>query len=245
MIPMIGVTAIQRLCLHDGPGVRTTVFLKGCLLDCPWCCNPETKNATPDCYTDGQAIVRRLSSDQLFEKIIADLDYFGTDGGVTFSGGEPLLQAQRLLPLLRKLKDHGVSICFETALYAPTACIELINSWVDHYIVDFKVIGSPFLKHNCHLDIDFEQNLSYLSRKVYKVRMVLIRGITDTVENVNELTKIVAQYNLPDPEFLQYHLLGTKKAERLGLIPSAFEEVSPERKEEIMRCFRNARYSEI
>jgi pyruvate formate lyase activating enzyme len=253
MHEQIEITTIQRLCLHDGPGVRTTVFLKGCYLDCPWCCNPETKsneiqyyhypekcwcdkkdnNNVPevckrckktyilDCpYGVYEPISRRLDIDTLFEKIIEDRDFWGKEGGVTFSGGEPLMQSEALYPLAKRLKENGVHIAIETSLYAPNSKLLDIEPYIDIFIVDVKVLNKPFIaKQYKHEKLDFTANIRHLSskRKIDILRMVMIDKMTVTHENMMSLEQLIGTIKIGELEFLEYHTLGNKKAEQMGI----------------------------
>lgn len=243
---LIDTTAIQRLCLHDGPGVRTTVFLKGCSLNCPWCCNPETKTDAPYRYENGEVVVRSWDREQLYARIIKDKEYFGPDGGVTFSGGEPLLQAEALQPLAERLKKENISIFVETSLFAPHVNFQLLDGCIDGYIVDFKVLRYPFLSRRYKKEsFPYERNLKYILSKVERVRMVLIAGLTDTEANIAGLQELYRKYRLPAPEFLQYHSLGKGKADRLGVEQPLFKQPSHERIEEILKLFPNSQYAKI
>lgn len=242
---MIEVTSIQRLCLQDGPGVRTTVFLKGCSLDCPWCCNPETKLGTPEHFADGIPVAVSYSTAELFDKLVADRAYYSQNGGVTFSGGEPLLQADKLLPLLKQLRKARIEICIESSLYAPFQAVQQIDSYVDSYLVDVKLIGRPFLHVQYDSTVDFELNLSYLRTKIEVVRMVLIAGITDRQDNIDQLRKLQAKYSLPAPEFLQYHTLGIGKGIRLGIQQAEFAASEHTRVDEILALFPGSKYSKL
>ena len=120
----VRITNIQRFCLSDGPGIRTTVFLKGCNLNCPWCANPENIEYEFNDYIkdNGEKGIfgYDIELENLFEEIMKDKEYYKmNNGGVTFSGGEPLLQIKRLEPILKKLKENKINICFETALNIP------------------------------------------------------------------------------------------------------------------------------
>jgi pyruvate formate lyase activating enzyme len=253
MPEQIKITTIQRLCLHDGPGVRTTVFLKGCYLDCPWCCNPETKSNgvqyyhypekcwydkkdnnnvpeicnsckhTPnfDCpYGVYEPISTVLDVDALFEKIIQDRDFWDKEGGVTFSGGEPLMQSKALYPLLKRLKETGVHIAMETSLYAPSNKLQDIEPYIDMFIVDVKVLNKPFVaKQYIHEKLDFIENIHYLSSKakIGILRMVMIDKITVTPKNIMHIEQLIGTIKINELEFLEYHTLGNKKAERMDL----------------------------
>ncbi len=240
------ITSLQRLCLHDGPGVRTTVFLHGCLLDCPWCCNPETKYSSP-IHFDGdetKSTFQIVDEDYLYDKIVADKEYYGEDGGVTFSGGEPLIWSSKLKPLFVRLKASGISIFVETSAYIPIKNIIEVHDLVDGYIVDFKRISKPHMYDN-NSDIYLHENISFMKSKIAKTRMVLISGITDTVSNIEDLRNLIIRNSLPHPEFLQYHSLGQKKAERLGFIQPIFDQSNEGRVNEIIGLFEKSRYSKI
>ena len=130
------VSNIQRLSLHDGPGIRTTVFFKGCSLHCPWCANPENININSENYFIKEKCLttclktsicnhkgnveclygavgiwgKHYSEEEILKEIKKDKGFYKKDGGVTFSGGEPLLQAKGLVPLLCRLKKEKINI---------------------------------------------------------------------------------------------------------------------------------------
>ena len=167
------VTNIQSGCVYDGPGVRTTVFLKGCSLHCPWCCNPETISYEKQWFIDDRKCVSRqglcselcnpcvrlngvrsihscpygvaepafhdYSPEKLLEILLKDNElYKESHGGVTFSGGEPLLQSEELVNLLNLLKGFGIHIAIETTLFASTEALAVVLPYVDFYIIDLK-----------------------------------------------------------------------------------------------------------
>lgn len=106
------ITNIQRFSLHDGPGIRTTIFLKGCSLRCPWCSNPENIKPYPEkYYKDGIEGIygKNYTCDEVYNEIIKDRAFYDENGGVTFSGGEALLYVNELLPLLEKLKKERIT----------------------------------------------------------------------------------------------------------------------------------------
>lgn len=135
------VTNIQRFSFHDGPGIRTTVFLKGCSLRCPWCANPENLIAQQQNYIkdDIEGIYGKyMTADELLMEVLKDKVFYGgkieqsnwgitnseqiemLPGGVTFSGGECLLQINQLKPVLRKLNEQHIHTAVETCLFIPT-----------------------------------------------------------------------------------------------------------------------------
>ena len=131
------ITNIQHFSLHDGPGIRTTVFLKGCNLKCPWCANPECISSKIQGEFGYDITLAKLENE-----IIKDKPFYKTGGGVTFSGGEPLLQINNLEPLLNSLKNKNINICFETALFVPEKSLKIAKKYGDEFIVDIKMIDS-------------------------------------------------------------------------------------------------------
>lgn len=113
------ITNIQRFSLHDGPGIRTTVFLKGCSIRCPWCSNPENINHQIEKYVkDGKEgfYGKEYSVDEVLKEVLKDKIFYEDNGGVTFSGGEALLYAKELLPLMEQIKQNNISIAVESSL---------------------------------------------------------------------------------------------------------------------------------
>ena len=110
------VLKIQRTCVHDGPGIRTTIFFQGCSLRCLWCQNPEALSFNPDLAPDSD-----YSIPDIIELVSRDKDYYyKTNGGVTLSGGEPLLHdPDRLIPLLESLRKEKIHVAVETSLHVP------------------------------------------------------------------------------------------------------------------------------
>lgn len=134
---------VQRGSMQDGPGIRTTVFFKGCPLRCLWCHNPESRDPFFQSGTDerGNSVRygRLISAGQLMEQLEEDLVFYHVSGGgVTFSGGEPLSQPDFLLELCRGCKERGISTCVETSGFAVPEVLERILPWVDLFLFDYK-----------------------------------------------------------------------------------------------------------
>lgn len=252
------VTAIQRLCVNDGTGVRTVVFLKGCYLHCPWCCNPETIHTKGElvydkgkcrkdnlcqfckgCEVQGGTNKREecpigafertyteYSIDELYRQIVRDKDVFTDGGGVTFSGGEPLLQAKPLAKLLQVLKRELINVCLETTLYASTENFSCVWKYVDYWIVDLKFqFGYIPNKEYSVPSSAFKQNLECLQKAVPKVpicyRMVLMEEMNNVIYRVFER---LSAHNVENIEYLSYHKLAKNKYRQLGM---AFHEFTP------------------
>lgn len=221
------VTNIQRFSLHDGPGIRTTVFLKGCSLRCPWCANPENLEPYPENYVkDGREGVygRYMTCDDLFDEIIKDKIFYGekersgalagTPGGVTFSGGEPLLQAGTLEPLLKRLKETGLHLCVETALFIPGEWLDLAVRYMDLFYVDVKILNSARCKAVLNGDLrQYEGNVERLFRAKRTVvfRVPVIGGYTDSVENQKEIIAFSQRFKPVKVELIKEHNLGQSK----------------------------------
>ena len=246
----IRVTAIQRLCVHDGPGVRTTVFLKGCYLQCPWCCNPETIHYADDyLYDKGICIEKSTSSickdcalaggkrlkkdcplhayeptytdyeaDTLFALLMRDEPIYRTDGGVTFSGGEPLFQVECLFPLIQKLKEAGVHIVFESSVFAPLEHLELVWPYVDNWLIDLKFqYGYVVNKESSSIEIAIDKNLEFIQsvvpRERVSYRMVIMGEIMSRLDRIIQKLKC---YQIDRIELLSYHYLGENKYRELN-----------------------------
>lgn len=238
------VTNIQRFSLHDGPGIRTTVFFKGCNLRCPWCSNPENINFEIENYTYGneQGIYGyRISLEELFNEVMKDKEFYEDGGGVTFSGGECLFQMERIEPLLKKLKEKNMHICIETALNVPKKFLEIALKYVDLFYVDMKILDENLAKKiNGNTNIYIE-NLQLLdsSKKDYIIRIPLVNGYTYTDKNINEIMKTLNKIKPIKVEIFKIHNLAQKKYETLQKEMFKEEEISNEQMQEIKEKIEN------
>lgn len=238
------ITNIQRFSLHDGPGIRTTVFCKGCSLRCPWCANPENLEPRPENYvkdgipgTYGQYIspgelVREVMRDELFYRQRGHGE--GLDalpGGVTYSGGEPLLQADRLERAFRALKEAGVHQCVETSLFVPEDRLQLAMKYIDLFYVDIKILD----KERCKalLRGDIKQYLANVKTLFTGGRPVVFRapvigGYTDGAENCRAVADLIKRYSPVKVELIKGHDLGRSKYISLGMAPPELHTVTDE-----------------
>ena len=130
---------ITRFCTDDGPGIRTTVFLKGCPLRCLWCHNPESQNAEEEYYINGEKIGRIISAQEVFDEIVRDKAFYKTsNGGVTLSGGEPLYQAEFSTEILRLCKENGIHTAIETSGFASPNALVSVLKHCDLVLFDIK-----------------------------------------------------------------------------------------------------------
>lgn len=217
-------TNIQRFSLHDGPGIRTTVFLKGCSLRCPWCSNPENLNPFSEPYTkDGKDGIygKEFTVDEVYTEVMKDKNFYEPDGGVTFSGGEALLQAENILPLLKKFKEDGITSAVETCLFVPTKSLELIIPYIDFFYVDMKIMNERKCKDKINGNLElYKMNLDILcAQKKVTVRIPVIGGDTDGDENrklvIDEIKK--HKDSIVKIEMLKEHNLGESKYKSLSL----------------------------
>ena len=203
------ITNIQHFSLHDGPGIRTTVFLKGCNLKCPWCANPEciSSEIQGDFGYD-------ISLDKLENEIIKDKPFYETGGGVTFSGGEPLLQINNLEPLLNSLKNKNINICFETALFVPEKYLKIAKKYSDEFIVDIKMIDSINCKEVIGGKISqFLNNLELLDLEKTTFRIPMTKFSLKDTELILDLLK---NYKPKHLEIFELHNLAKSKYDILN-----------------------------
>lgn len=222
----VRVTNIQRFSLHDGPGIRTTIFLKGCSIHCPWCANPENL-----VYEIQGEFGYDIELEDLEKEIKKDKKFYKLNqGGVTFSGGEPLLQFKELEPLLKSLKKEKINICVETSLYVPTSLLDIAIEYVDEFIVDVKILDKEDVSNILGGEIElYEKNIEKLFKKIPKEKIKL--RIPVTIEytlkenNKKKIIDLVKKYQPTKVELFKLHRLAEKKYEILKKDMFSFEEV--------------------
>ena len=218
----VRITNIQRFSLHDGPGIRTTVFLKGCSLKCPWCSNPENINFELEKYFDDEIKNYKLfgydiSLKDLETEIFKDYKFYQkNNGGVTFSGGEPLLQFDRLEPLLKNLKKQNINICVETSLFVPKINLEIAIKYVDEFYVDIKILNRELCKKYLNGNLDnYYKNVSLLFNKIPNSKIIfripVTKEFTLQENNGKMLFKFLDNYKPKKVEIFKIHSLGQKK----------------------------------
>lgn len=215
------IDSIETMGLVDGPGVRFVVFLKGCKLRCLFCHNPET-------WTMDDAI--KITSDDLIKKIQKYKNYY-VNGGVTFSGGEPLLQSEFLIELLKKCKELDLHTAIDTAGCGNGNYDEILK-YTDLVILDIKAYeeeGYTYIT-GCNKNMNgFNKFLDACQKNDKKlwIRQVIVPGINDTEEYVLGLKKYLKEIkNIEKVELLPYHLYGEVKYEKLS-IPYPLKGISP------------------
>jgi pyruvate formate lyase activating enzyme len=207
------INKIETLGLVDGPGIRTVVFFQGCKLRCNFCHNPETWNITKDTNYD---------IDSLFNKILRSKPYFGNNGGVTFSGGEPLLHKDFLIELCKKLKKENIHIAIDTSGIGNGNYKELLDL-VDLVLLDVKAINKSSFKDITNTDyfdkyLEFINELNNSNKEVW-IRQVIIPGINDNKEYIKSLKEFITNNikNVTKVEFLPFHTMAFTKYKDLNI----------------------------
>ena len=260
------VTEIQRFCMHDGPGVRTTVFLKGCPLRCKWCHNPETQKtvkeilfyqnkcigcqscvsacknnahticdthyidrqkctACGDCANSCPTGALELSGvdmgiNDILSVVEKDGAFYGDNGGVTISGGEPFLQGQGTVDLLKACKKLGLNTAVETCGHFDSEILKDAVSLVDIFLWDIKDTDSARHKRYTGVSNDLILKNLYLANDLgakIRLRCILVNGVNTFDSHYQELSKIALSLkNLDGVEFIPYHAYGGTKSVFIG-----------------------------
>ncbi len=263
------VTNIQGYSIHDGPGIRTVVFLKGCGLECQWCSNPECISPRPEVgfiktlctkcgrcadvcpegalvYEEGklpyidrkrctgcgecssvcsyQALVlygKPMDADEVFDAVERDkMFYQASGGGVTLSGGEPLLQPQFVCDLFEKCRRAGIQTCLETSGHAAGSALRQVLPYTDYILCDLKHLNSE--KHRQYTGqpnslVLSNAEIAAASGVETLFRMPLVPGINDDLQNIRETAEFLHGLgnNTPRIELMPYHRLGKGKYDAL------------------------------
>lgn len=259
---------IERFALHDGPGIRTTIFLKGCPLHCPWCANPESQSMKPQilfreskcvgcgrcsrhckekaiCMIDPKAEIDRekcigcgdcanacitgamslcgqkMTTSEIFQIVRKDKDYYQkTKGGITLSGGEALLQAEAIVPLVELCETEKIPVAIETCGYVSLNDLKKIIPKTELFLFDIKTLDSvKFKKYtggNLKIVLDNFLYLIKVSREKVVIRIPVIPGFNYTEKEIKEIFKFAKQYQIKKIDLLPYHVLGIAKYQQLG-----------------------------
>lgn len=211
---------IQRYSIHDGPGIRTIVFLKGCVMRCRWCCNPESQSyEIEEILVDGKpkVIGRDVTVKEVMEIVDKDATYYRrSGGGLTLSGGESLCQPKFAYALLKTAKARGLNTAMESMGCAKYETIETILPYLDTYLMDIKHTNPKKHQEFCGRDnILMLENArkiaeSGLTRLV--IRVPVIPSFNDTVEEISDIARFADKLPGVDKiHLLPYHRLGQDK----------------------------------
>ncbi len=272
------VSDIQRFCMHDGPGIRTTVFLKGCPLRCAWCHNPETQksgaellfyqnkcigcgNCISSCTQDAHIIKEQhtvnrgkcalcgecvkncptgaleicgteYSIEEILSVVEKDRAFYGENGGITISGGEPFSQKESTLDLLRACKERGFHTVIETCGYADTDILRMAIPWVDLFLWDVKDTNDE--RHKKYTGVSNKkilENLAMADANEARIRLrcILANGVNTEEEHYRGIARIASSLsNCEGVELLPYHAYGGTKTVFLGGEDNGRKEWIPE-----------------
>lgn len=205
------IDSIETFGLVDGPGIRTVVFLNGCKLRCKYCHNPET-------WTKGENNYTPL---ELATKILKNKNYFQRNGGVTFSGGEPLLQSNFIIEVCKILKKENIHIALDTAGVGNGGYEEILK-YVDLVLLDIKHTNKDKYKELTGQEITEVQKFINILNKTNKpvwIRQVIVPGLMDNDIYLKSLVEYLKNIkNIEKIEFLPYHNMALEKYQKLGII---------------------------
>lgn len=278
---------IQRFSVHDGPGIRTTMFFKGCNLRCRWCHNPESWSPEPqiqyfgekcagcgDCMSVCSHGVRiengkRVGTDrcifcrkcedacmngalkfageeytvqELVQLALRDMDYYiSSGGGVTVSGGEPLLQVPFIRELFQQLKTKGISTALDTAGNVDFERFEAVLPYTDLVLLDLKIMDETLHKEYTGVSnrriLENAETLMKLGQRMH-IRVPMIAGVNDTMENARALRDFIGEKEcVEEVRFLPYHDMGLSKAASVNVQMQTFAAPEKERLQKIRELF--------
>ena len=249
---------IKHYAIHDGPGIRTTVFLKGCPLGCWWCHNPESRAKEILTYQKKEKIGDKFveieesageyySVDRVMKEIEKDRVFFEeSKGGVTFSGGEPFYQFNFLMELLKACKKKEIHTCVDTTAYVDKDKIQKAAAYTDLFLYDLKHIDDEQHKRYtgvCNKPI--LENLILLDhlKKEIQIRYPLIPGINDDETDILKMMAFLQKLRKLHPvTILPYHKIGKHKYSQFGIEykMNGIEEPSKEQIEKVKKLFETA-----
>ncbi len=209
------IDSIETFGLVDGPGIRVIIFFNGCKLRCKFCHNPEMFIKKENNY----------NIDEVYKKILRCKPYFKNTGGVTFSGGEPLLNDKFIIELSKKLKKENINIAIDTAGVGNGSYEEILK-YIDLVLLDIKHTEPSTYKNLTGQEIThvekFIQELNKQNKKVW-IRQVIVPGLTDNKEYIDSLVNYLKKIkNIERVDFLPFHRLGREKYISLN-IPYPYE----------------------
>lgn len=219
------LSEIQRYSVHDGPGIRSLVFLMGCPLRCLWCCNPENISGHAEVMTvrgEEKTVGREVDVEYIMDIVLKDRVYYRrSKGGVTLSGGEALFQPEFARAILMACKDCGIHTAIETSGYADYDVIASVLPYLDYVMLDIKHVDDE--KHQRFTGVSNALILENAFRlgndaKTLVIRVPVIPTFNDTEEEIGRIAAKAAEIpNVKKLHLLPYHRLGEGKYAGLGL----------------------------
>lgn len=218
---------IKRGSIKDGPGIRTSVFLKGCPLRCVWCHNPESQSPEiQKAVMTEEVCGREMSVEEVMDEVLADKPFYGAEGGMTLTGGEPLLQADFALLLATAAKHENIHVAVDTCGQARWKSFEQMLSVTDLFLYDLKCMDP--VRHKTLTGVDNALILDNLRRldaagaKTW-IRCPLVPGLNDSDDDLKAIVTVTsAMKNVQRLETCPYHPIGLEKYAKFG-IPVRFD----------------------
>lgn len=274
------ITEIKKFATHDGPGIRSTIFLKGCPLRCQWCANPETQMPYPQLYYVGKRCKQcgeclsvcpegaisgdnearvdrskcsrcmkcaqecphgalkqvgvRMSDSDVMREIEKDIPFYGKEGGMTLSGGEPLFQIEFALSLLRSCKEKQISTVLDTCGYAQPHVVEEVAAYTDLVLLDIKHMDSAKHKQATGVGNDMIlENARVMSRMTrVRISLPLIPRFNNSESNLSKTAEFVNSIGIEHVDINPFHILGRDKYICLGL-ESPYAQISSIQKHDL------------
>ena len=212
---------ITRFCTDDGPGIRTTVFLKGCPLRCIWCHNPESQNPEEEAYDTGEMAGKSITAEEVFRETVQDRVFYETSGGgITVSGGEPLFQPEFTAEILRLCRENGIHTAIETSGYAAGAALRPVLRFCDWVLFDIKETDEE--NHRKYTGVPLGPILDNLrlineSGIPFLIRLPIVPGFNDRKEHFARVRELAYTWKMcRGIEIMPYHRLGAYKYAKLG-----------------------------
>ena len=240
---------IQRYSIHDGNGIRTIVFLKGCVLRCRWCCNPESQNydiETMMVQGEPKVIGEDITVGEVMKIVEKDRPYYRrTGGGLTLSGGESLCQPEFARDLLRAAQDAGITTALESMGCADYRVIESILPYLDQYLLDIKHMNpakhKEFTGRSNELMLENAKKIAASHETELSIRVPVIPGFNDTEEEIRAIAAYAKEIgNVKRMHLLPYHRLGQDKYAGLNR-PYLMVDVEPPTNEKMERLLETAK----
>jgi pyruvate formate lyase activating enzyme len=249
---------IRSFSVHDGPGIRLTVFLKGCPLNCFWCHNPESrspeKQIVKRCQKVGEknfeveeVVGYEMHASEILERALADKTFFEeSGGGITLSGGEPLMQVGFATEILQLCKQNNIHTALDTSGYASLEALNEINHYTDLFLFDIKLLDDNLhIRHTGKSNRNILKNLYWLLSQNERIilRLPLIPGITDSPANLSAIKELLENNKgFERLDLLPYHNLAEAKHARIGRVAPAIgtKAYTHEKAEEIKQFFMSS-----
>ena len=257
---------IQHASVVDGPGLRTTVFFKGCNMKCKWCHNPESqayekqvmfhkekctgcgrcKNISRSdinfiCFNDAREVCgKEYSADEVLENVVSDKAFYdNSGGGVTFSGGECMLQIDFLAEILKKCRENGINTAVDTAGNVPWDYFEKILPYTDLFLYDIKAVDNAL--HIAGTGVSNKKILENLVKLAPKsdiiIRIPIIGGYNDNAEEMKQIAEYLKPLHISKAELLPYHGMAKNKYEALNMKFTDYPPAEPVKIEKLRELF--------